>query len=292
MISLDRWQQVSFCATRMAQELAARSTPSPSRTTVAMFGARASRILNPSTSRPTRGTGAASSSTSGAATAQLSPQQRIARWKIVTLRILWVFMALRVKTSCSAALGKNNYLRLIGAAKEQEKKDEEKGKKRVIYGWVLGKKLPPGKGPVEVDPEVCDHPTSHMKPRSNLHRKADGDVGGKQWFTCLKCQSRWERTPLQAEEEPPEGKDWSLMGFGRWRDLTYQEVLEQHPDYAEWCELIVETEEASAQMEKFVRWKVSKLKQEKEPEAEGEDNPIPSDSEVFSEWVDEDEDIP
>ena len=52
------------------------------------------------------------------------------------------------------------------------------------------------------------------------------------------------------------GKGESLMGFGKFADMTYEEVAQNHPAYAKWVlETVKEEGQAShAKLRKFVTW--------------------------------------
>ena len=61
------------------------------------------------------------------------------------------------------------------------------------------------------------------------------------------------REQVEAEKG---GKSGSIMGFGKFSDMTYEEVAENHPAYARWARETVQEEgmATSAKLRKFVTW--------------------------------------
>ena len=46
----------------------------------------------------------------------------------------------------------------------------------------------------------------------------------------------------------------SLMSFGKYRNETFEEVLQNHEEYVDWCEVTARTGEACAEMKVFLTW--------------------------------------
>ena len=121
-----------------------------------------------------------------------------------------------------------------------------------------------------VDPTVCDHPTIHMKRRSNRRwdEKAKKMVGDD-WWTCVKCLSRWKRSsyePPRQEETDTKPETWAapeewveqmggqLLHFGKHRGKTYLWTWNHDPSYIEWISTTGESEESSPQLQAFATW--------------------------------------
>ena len=190
----------------------------------------------------------------------------------MVIKISWIFMALKMKTACTAVLGKDNYLRLHQDAKRSQKKPgEEEDYSRVINGQILGKELDKkGNGIPDVDPSVCDNPTTAIKARSNKRKDPKtGEIKGQDWFTCVKCQTRWERLPGPEKGASTGSKDQDpnlfqktnqemgdeLINFGKYQgQLTYLQIYQEDRQYVDWVMATHETERSSPQLSRFAAW--------------------------------------
>ena len=189
-----------------------------------MFGARAWRVVQGlSGSSQDRNP----TSSSQASTANLSESERRARWKIVTLKLLWVLRNYLMKSCTQAALGRDAYQRIFHRIKN--KSESSKGTvNRVINGEIVGKMLPAGTNKNQDDStpaDMCLHEAKFMRPRGNRTTN---------WWTCLNCHSRWERR--KREETPVTGTptDHEMLTFGKHAGKTFLETATAHPDYCQW----------------------------------------------------------
>ena len=156
------------------------------------------------------------------------------RWKCLVLKIQVLFQVLTVQDKAKQLLGETVYNRLLGPAKEAQK-----GLPTVDYrhcmGELMGKPLTPSTAKkAAVDPVMCKHPTSHMRKRSNKK-----ECKGLNWFTCLQCNSRWERLkPSDLEDSGvpvPAYNAEDLVTFGKHTGSTLLEVWIQDRQYCEWA---------------------------------------------------------
>ena len=82
-------------------------------------------------------------------------------------------------------------------------------------------------------------------------------------FTEHETRGSMMRKIREQVEVEKGGKSGSIMGFGKFADLTYEEVAENHPAYVKWaCETVKEEGFAtSAGLRKFVMWVNNKMEQ-------------------------------
>ena len=75
-------------------------------------------------------------------------------------------------------------------------------------------------------------------------------------FTEHETRGSLMRKIREKVETEKGGKGDSLMGFGKFADMTYEEVAQNHPAYAKWVlETVKEEGQAShAKLRKFVTW--------------------------------------
>ena len=216
-----------------------------------MLGTRASRITDAASS------GAAAKQQARPLRRELSPWEgpaRIRRWAIVTRKLIMVLYSFHYKNSVMAALGERAYKTIFGTLRQNQIADTEEKKMtvtRILDGQIMGKELPMSKTPLNI--------------RQGANRTA-------KWFTCLDCTMRWERTPIPAQSEFPQGTD--LMLFGRHQCQTYHTVVSQFPRYGVWCrktlqESKVTGEPCSRQLLRFVQYLEL---------ATAAQNPVPEDS--------------
>ena len=83
--------------------------------------------------------------------ARLTTEQRLARWKILALKLFMVLDNFHLKKRTQAVLGKDAYLRIFHQVKDQVDAPPPQVS-NVINGEIVGKPLSPGEGSVEVDP--------------------------------------------------------------------------------------------------------------------------------------------
>jgi hypothetical protein len=157
----------------------------------------------------------------------LSEPQRLARWKIFTLKLLWVLDAFGRKRRTQAALGEDSYRRIFQEARNKEEKEQQQSRPitNVINWEIVGKLLKPGEGEVLIDPTMCAHPTPSMKRRGNKTK----------WWTCTQCQSRWERRSMedQIPEGSPQGSEMMLQGTSMGQ--TFSDIYENNRTYCQWA---------------------------------------------------------
>lgn len=191
-----------------------------------MLAARACRLL---------GIGNQSSATpSNAQTFQivgpkLEPRQRLARWKIIALKLLWVLETFALKRRTQAALGEDSYKRLFQRARVEDRRESRPQLiDRLINGELVGKPLKPGEGVPQLDPQMCSHPIAEMKRRGNKMK----------WWTCTLCLSRWERLQLTTPSGPPTGNE--VMMRGPHVGKTFRQIYETEHQYSHWARLTAE----------------------------------------------------
>ena len=88
-------------------------------------------------------------------------------------------------------------------------------------------------------------------------------------FTEHETRGSMMRKIREQVEAEKGGRSESIMGFGKFADLTYEEVAESHPAYVKWARETVKEEgfATSAKLRKFVTWVNNKTEQ-KDKEAE------------------------
>ena len=194
-----------------------------------MLSARACRLLGYGGS-----SGSAEPAAARTTAARLDGCQRLARWKIFLLKALLVIVVFENQRKALVVLGTDSYKRLVYGYEAQNDRlqNETQGPTltNIINREIVGKPLKPGDGPVTVDPVMCAHPTASMKRRGNKMK----------WWTCVQCQSRWERQTLG--EIIPEGVSPGLeiRLQGAHMGLTFSDIYENHKSCCCWVLLAVE----------------------------------------------------
>jgi len=219
-----------------------------------MLAARASRLL---------GLGGSSSSSANPTQRtlgdRLSEPQRLARWKIFTLKLLWVLDAFGRKRRTQAVLGEDSYRKIFQEARTREEKDLHHNRPltTIINGEIVGKPLKPGDGEVLTDPAMCSHPSPSMKRRGNKMK----------WWTCVQCQSRWERRSMEEQipEGPPRGIEMMMQGTSAGSDFNH--IYETRKEYCKWVLLTAAegVEEATPQLLRLATY----IRQRETAEASG-----------------------
>ena len=160
----------------------------------------------------------------------LEEKQRLARWKVVTLKLLLVLQAFALKNRTQAALGTDAYKRIFQRAREEDRQaGNQSPHHRMINGELIGKPLKPGDGTPTVDPQMCNHPTAEMKRRGNKAK----------WWTCQLCQSRWERIIPEIPTGFP--TDDELMLIGQHAGKSFLHIWNFEHQYVHWIRLTAET---------------------------------------------------
>ena len=193
-----------------------------------MLGARALRVL---AGKETPGP---SSKKKSSEVARLTPEQRCHQWKRITSKILLVVRNLEIKRTTQQILGVEQYRRIFRQIDQIESPAApSQVVHRVINGEIVGQVLASTGKETSTDAFLCQHPIDAMKRRGNRTQS---------WWTCMRCQTRWERLPLPVQEGQPQ--DYDLVTFGKYVGRTYQEVYED-PPYSEWVLRTVESGETS-----------------------------------------------
>jgi hypothetical protein len=173
--------------------------------------------------------------------------------EVIVLKLLWVLHSVGIKMATQVVLGKEAFKRIF----QQHKKSLEKPRMeilQVINGEIVGKPLPPSTGTWEVDPATCQHDRMHLKRRGN---KNSG------WWTCIACNSRWERKSVDEIHQDVQGKDTDLVGFGAHANKTYRQVYETEKGYCRWVLMTAEVvEEWSPALARVAKDLVKKESQE------------------------------
>ena len=201
--------------------------------TLLMLGSRACHILSSASGSSTLPSG----SRVAAGTARLSTTERLARWKVMVLKLFWVLRCFQQKRAAQAALGTEPYKRIFNKY-DKMKTDGQTAPTQVINGEAVGKPLPDGTGTRTVEANVCQHPLMAMKARGNKTQK---------WWTCNLCQSRWERVPLDLPAPTMEPRDIDVMQIGKYQGKTFQEIYETQGHYCQWVLQTVDCEPSSSQ---------------------------------------------
>ena len=187
---------------------------------------RACRILqsnqeDQSSTRP-------SQSGSAAAAAGLSSDMRIYLWKRIMLKINLLFQMIAMHVKTKTILGETAFNSLFPQGQQSLSAHQKAPTQyRFIKGQVVGQPLTRGEGRKDIakahmDPVMCQHPVESMIPRGNKTSK---------WWTCQKCQSRWARLETP---DIPFAQDQDLILFGKHAGTSYQEMLQQDPEYCNW----------------------------------------------------------
>jgi hypothetical protein len=161
---------------------------------------------------------------------------RIHKWKIFVTKIVWVFRHAISKHQTVAVLGKEAYLRVFQSIKATAAQAAAETVVRMIKGQIVGKMIPPpSKKPIgqpepRVSPDVCQHEIQFMKARGNCKKNS---TGKGVWWTCINCNTRWERRLL---DEIPEGtpQDSEVLTFGKHAGQTFLTASIENPKHCEW----------------------------------------------------------
>jgi len=196
--------------------------------------------------------------TSAVGTARLSPSERWSRWKVLLLKVSLLFDTLQQQNKAKLLLGEAVYKSLFHS-KHVSIADQPPMKFRFVKGQAVGKALAPGVGSKDakkahVDPAMCSHPDESMLPRGNLQDK---------WWTCQKCQSRWQRLP--SNEVTPmtgAGSHLDLITFGKHTGDTYQQLMTNDRKYCQWVCQTAEEGEASTQLQRLAGYIQAQLMEE------------------------------
>jgi hypothetical protein len=117
--------------------------------------------------------------------ATLTPEQRTSRWKILTLKVLWVFRAVATKAAAVAVLGQQAYLAIVEEIRTEAPMTDP-GPRRIYQGEIVGKELAPSNSTGEaLRRPLCAHDS--LRKRGNRSAK---------WFCCTTCGARFERKAL------------------------------------------------------------------------------------------------
>ena len=93
------------------------------------------------------------------------------------------------------------------------------------------------------DPDVCQHPTTHLTQAGNK---------AALWWVCNACGTRFERFRMEDNLEPTEH---TIMTWGRYSGLTYGQIFHDHRDYIEWALMTWNVSaDNSPEMERFANW--------------------------------------
>jgi len=196
------------------------------------------------------------SSASPASTAKLTESERNARWKIVTIKLLWVLRNFLMKNCTQAVLGREAYQRIFHRIKSSA--ESSRGiVNRVINGEIVGKALSSNASldtPVINLPEMCQHESRYMKTRGNRTTK---------WWTCVSCQSRWERRPLDTTPATGPPTDTEVLTFGKFVGQTYLQTATMNPNYCKWILQTADGDgDSSPQLTRFAQYLVSRERAE------------------------------
>ena len=218
-----------------------------------MLGQRACRVMNTSSGNSRK---QARSSSSPASTAKLTESEREARWKIVTIKLLWVLRNFMMKNCTQAVLGREAYQRIFHRIKSSA--EASRGiVNRVINGEIVGKALPSNASlgaPVINLPEMCQHESRYMKTRGNRTTK---------WWTCISCQSRWERRPLDMTPTTGPPTDTEVLTFGKFVGMTFLQTATMNPNYCKWILQTAESEgDSSPQLQRLAQYLVARERTE------------------------------
>ena len=205
---------------------------------------RACRILSTPENSPPTG-----KSATAAAVAKLSESERVSMWRSLFIKISLVFQMIATQTKTKMLLGDKVFHSLFPIV-QGKVNSQPPTPFRIIKGQVVGKLLPRGEGKKDaltahMDPAMCSHQEPDMVARANKQI---------QWWTCKKCQSRWERAPMDNWlhlDSPPLSED--LVIFGKYMGSTYKEVLTDAP-YCQWVMTTVDAGEASAPLHRLAKY--------------------------------------
>ena len=156
------------------------------------------------------------------------------KWKQFAIKYLMILKAYMIKNQIKHALGLETYLRLFGEIRRRTENRAQPQITRVIGNEIVGPvKLPPGKGQILVDPLMCRHPIEFMKPRGNK---------SSAWWTCLQCQTRWDRLSIASVVPGGIPRDNEIMTFGKHINRSFLKIWNTDPEYCQWTLRTVENE--------------------------------------------------
>lgn len=126
--------------------------------------------------------------------------------------------------------------------------------------FVVGKERAPGEGRKDAtrvthNPTVCQHPSDRLQARGGRNQD--------RWWTCMACQSRFDRIPLE-EFEPKMGDtttDHDLLTFGTHMGHTYRQVWDRNQNYCQWILQTAENGDSSQQLRRFAQY-VARMEQQ------------------------------
>ena len=182
-----------------------------------------------------------------------SPQELLSLWHLLIVKVQHMlrYAAQKDRTILVLSIdhkerdidlerGRQNFLKVFQYIKEQNLQTTPQviDFTRVIGQELVGKPLPMGLGNKRLavnDPLTCPHPDNAMAPRGNAHTNVRGDKIQVNWWTCKLCNSRWERQPIPAHQNPDEPQDSDRLTFGKHLGKTYLEVYNTEPQYCSWA---------------------------------------------------------
>ena len=183
-----------------------------------------------------------------------TPETLARWWQVMLMKALFVIRYVAIKEVTIQALGADHKNETIDAEKGRQHfnrvfqyikdKDVSQPKAeftRMIGHEVVGRQLSMSvtSQRLAVNPaEMCMHPDSSMARRGNAKEK-DGKKQAVLWWTCLLCNSRWERYPAPAPSDERIPCDSDRVLFGKHSGLTFREVYDNHPSYCSW---VIETQ--------------------------------------------------
>ena len=185
----------------------------------------------------------------------------------MVLKLLLVLRNYTLKRATQAVLGEDVYKRIFQQTDRAVNPTPQSSNNinRYLNGEVVGRPLEAwNPHRAEVDANICQHPASAMKARGNRDQK---------WWTCVLCQSRWERLPFNRPGGPP--ADSEQATFGRHAGQTFKTIYEQHQDYTAWILRTVESgDSCSEDLKRLAEYIVRREAREAmEPQPEDEQMP-------------------
>ena len=143
-----------------------------------------------------------------------------------------------------------------GGLSPKEAKEAARGglspRHRILHGQVVGVAVESAAGgpePVK-SADQCPHPDHRMKMRGN--KSATEKPQNGVWWICLDCRSRWYRYLDGTSKEQTES---DIMHGGVHRGKTYQQILYEYPQYANWAVLSMRAgEECHPFILRFAQW--------------------------------------
>jgi len=175
--------------------------------------------------------------------------------------------------------GKRGVLEKLQEVKDQHETEQRQPKppRRIINGEVVGRPLAPGGGPRTMEPNLCPH--HQMKARGNRNSK---------WWTCLECQSRWDRYTYVETDQAPQGTD--VLTFGCHQGRMFEDVMLSEMTYCEWILQTIENEpDTCPGLRRFAMYlteQYTRSNQEQDsPMQQAIDTPRSAESDLRAEWT-------